>query len=84
MWLVSDWLEGRRRARRAAAFRDGFDWAAGCLLRGEETPETIEAYTFGGASFGERPWFDRGADEACRRFSKLVPEPPFSVGDDFG
>ena len=54
-----------RAKRKAQAWRDGYDWAAGALLRKEETPASIEAY----ACDTDRNEFDRGAYAAC---DKLV------------
>ena len=44
-------------------FIDGYDWAAGVLLRGEETPKSISNYT----NSHRRTAFDDGADAAVRK-----------------
>lgn len=44
-------------------FIDGYDWAAGVLLREEETPKSVSNYT----NSHRRTAFDDGADAAVRK-----------------
>lgn len=60
-------IESYKAKQKAEQERKGYDWAAGALLRGEETPMSIDAYTNG----NDRTAFDFGADEACRKLISL-------------
>lgn len=51
---LRQWRERRQAAQRTADFNRGFDYAAGALLRGEETPQSLEAKVW------EVESFDRG------------------------
>lgn len=47
--------------RRLKAYREGYNYAAGALLRYEETPASLQAYTYGSSDV-----FDKGINAACR------------------
>jgi hypothetical protein len=55
------WRKGRRLAREAQLERNGFDYAAGALLRKEETPISLEAQWWHNTNSGA---FDRGVMRA--------------------
>jgi len=42
--LIAQWLERRKRKRDKEAFQNGYDYAAGKLLRMETTPEELEMF----------------------------------------
>lgn len=65
--MISDYLTRKRAERHAREYRRGYDWAAGALLAGEETPDTLECYLIG----TDYDAFDRGANSAIRDFDKL-------------
>lgn len=60
---LTNWLNRRKGTAKSAVFDRGFDYAAGALLRGEESPASLEA----------KPWpddvtdFDRGMLAAIDR-----------------
>lgn len=43
---VKSWTIHRHKTREEKEFVKGYDWAAGVLLRGEETPMSIESYMY--------------------------------------
>lgn len=62
MFKLLDRLFETAATRHDRHWRDGYDWAAGKLLRGDATPQEINARTFG----SENP-FDRGAQAALTK-----------------
>lgn len=64
------WLQGRREAMEKQDWRNGYDWAAGCILRGEETPDSIVEIT----DFEYGHSFDRGARSAAKKLQALATE----------
>lgn len=64
------WLQGRRMAMDDQDWRNGYDWAAGAILRGEETAETVIQKT----EFDCTHPFDRGARSAAYRVQQLLKE----------
>lgn len=63
------WFHDREMSYRARAYNQGYDWAAGSLLRGQETPFSIQA-RMESEVFPKSVWassFDRGACAACNR-----------------
>ncbi|MCK5608216.1 hypothetical protein KAR91_40415 [Candidatus Pacearchaeota archaeon] len=60
-------LKKHREKKKQEARINGYNWAAGALLRGEETPMSIDAYTSG----NDRTEFDFGAEEACNKLINL-------------
>lgn len=62
MMGLLDFLHQRRIRQANAAWLLGYDWAAGQLLRGDATPQEINARTSG----IEDP-FDRGAQAALTK-----------------
>ena len=61
--LIQKYKQRKKEEQRI----NGYDWAAGALLRKEETPQSIDAYVYG----NDRTAFDFGAKEACDRLIKL-------------
>lgn len=62
MNILSKWLARRKRRAEEALFNQGFDWAAGQLLRDPiEGEQTIEAHTDSAQTFGTFNKFDAGA-----------------------
>lgn len=60
--------EQRNRALKEKRYRAGYDWAAGLLLRGEQTPIYIEMMTDKRFAAGDgKEEFDRGAQDAAER-----------------
>ena len=67
MKLISEWFRQKREAKTARAYRDGYDWAAGRLLRHDRDSESIRN------SIGiTSDQFDRGALDACQIYDKLL------------
>jgi hypothetical protein len=44
--MLKQWLEKRRQTAYDRAYRSGYDWAAGSLLRGDHTPLGVEGVTY--------------------------------------
>ena len=61
------WLARKRKRKERIAWLAGYDWATGALLRKEETPLSLDAYTCG----YPRTHFDHGVDAACAYLIKL-------------
>jgi len=57
----------RKQQKINNEWKDGYDWAVGSLLRGEETPLSIEAYSYG----METDSFDKGASAGINRLINL-------------
>lgn len=57
------WKERRQEAR----YKEGYDFAAGALLRGEETPLTLQAYLTEAQAFNTTTPFDTGIEDAMLR-----------------
>jgi len=57
--MFTNFFERRRERRDQERWNDGFDWAAGALLRREETPASLSRHV----DFLQHP-FDRGARAA--------------------
>lgn len=72
--MIKQWLERRRKARRLAEFRKGFEYAAGRLLEGTDPElvtcdlEVLSPYACTG--------FDDGAAAAIVRWSEQFTEWP--------
>lgn len=79
MTLLATW----KNRKRESEFSAGYDWAAGSLLRGEQTPYSIESI----CTFQSTHYFDRGAlvalDHLIRRAAivddRVVPHPTTSA-----
>lgn len=54
----------RKQAREF--YTDGYDWAAGAILRGDLTEEQVDTYIYP----GNGP-FDQGAVDAMRRLTEI-------------
>ncbi|RLB78951.1 MAG: hypothetical protein DRH06_00235 [Deltaproteobacteria bacterium] len=65
-WL-SKKIDEIKEEARFRAWNRGFDWAAGALLRDEETPMSIDSY----ASGNDKDRFDMGAYAACKQLIEL-------------
>lgn len=63
---LKTWLEAHRKRVRNNAYLRGYNWAAGALLRGDETPASVDIHTYGCSD----P-FDRGANDATARLIAL-------------
>ena len=65
---LNSWLEKRYRAKIDQHYKNGYDWAAGALLRKDKTPMEIESMIDGPEmdiprnAFGDA--FDNGASDA--------------------
>ena len=71
-WIckVMAWAQARRMSALTLAFNQGYDWAAGALLRGQETPASLAVHIDSSYEFPQSPHarsFDRGAVAACNR-----------------
>jgi hypothetical protein len=62
------WRAKRREQRELVLENAGYDYAAGALLRGEETPISLEAQWWRNPYFGA---FDRGIMRATYRLIDL-------------
>jgi len=62
--LLREYFENRKKNNDKRSFIVGFDYAAGTLLRGEETPISLESYS--------SDCFE--ADSSSRMFDKGVAE----------
>ena len=62
-----NFIRKHKLKKKQEARINGYNWAAGALLRGEETPMSIDAYTSG----NDRTSFDFGAEDACSRLINL-------------
>lgn len=70
---IGNWFEQRRMKAIAAQKTRGYDYAAGCLLRGGK-PSELERYYGTSETFGEGEFekaFDRGMIEATNRAVEL-------------
>ena len=70
--LLRKYFEDRKNNSNKRSFIVGFDYAAGVLLRGEETPMSLESYN--SDCFEENSssrMFDRGVAEATDRLCSL-------------
>ena len=65
--FISNYLEQRKQRIYTSDYIRGFNWAAGQLLRQEETPESIEASLWR----LNHDAFDIGILDATRAFTKL-------------
>lgn len=68
-----NWLNLRRAEKQLAAFRAGYAWAAGVVLRGEESPLEVEAQIASATYFGAYTPFDKGAEQALERLRHFNP-----------
>lgn len=64
---VNNWLDTRREKARVKKWKEGYDYAAGALLRGEKNKLITDIEC--GMTF-DPDSFDRGAIEAVRDWSK--------------
>lgn len=66
--MIFKWLAGRREMKDAESFNNGFDWAAGELLRGKDK-EVLRHFVFDKAelSGGHHP-FDMGCYAAIDKW----------------
>jgi hypothetical protein len=73
--LFIQWLDRKRAERSQRRFRDGFDYAAGALLRGSMIvgDGTIQELENSVAAFDHNE-FDDGAALAMRQWRKLLGE----------
>ncbi|RLB94673.1 MAG: hypothetical protein DRH26_00530 [Deltaproteobacteria bacterium] len=62
------WFAKRKEKKKFQTWTKGYDWAAGALLRGDETPVSIEAYT----NCCDRDSFDLGAEAATKDLLSLI------------
>ncbi len=60
-------LKNYQDKKKDEARINGYNWAAGSLLRGVETPASIDAYVSG----NDRTAFDIGAEDACKKLIGL-------------
>lgn len=58
--LIGKWFAVKREERRVRRFNDGFDYAAGALLRGDKSPFDLDAEIW----IFERDEFDKGMEAA--------------------
>ena len=54
------WIERGKKRREKAQRDQGYDYAAGALLKGTETPESLDAYSFSSPYTA----FDKGVRDA--------------------
>ncbi len=64
---LGKWVGYNKEVKKQKELRRGFDWAAGVLLKEEETPISIESY----CNSIDRGFFDMGAEEAVNLLIKL-------------
>ena len=62
-----DFYKRYKERKRKEARIAGYNWAAGALLRGEETPLSIDANIFQ----NNYTVFDQGVNDACRELIRL-------------
>jgi len=65
--MIPKWLKDYIKKNKETAWKEGYNWAAGALLRGEETPISIEAYTYN----NNKEAFDFGSEEAVNKLIEL-------------
>ena len=58
--FIKKWLKKRKEKAERKEYKRGYDYAAGALLRGEETPLSIEAHYFR----DDWTFFEDGANDA--------------------
>lgn len=70
---IRNWYREQIAVRKAANYRRGYDYAAGALVRGEETPASLSAKIW----HDDRDEFDRGMMDAAREmvFRGLAEDP---------
>lgn len=76
--MFKNWFDKHKRQRRQIRHRQGFDYAAGELLR-NPTPQTIatlENHIDSARTFGEHDEFDIGIQDALNKFALLSPSLP--------
>lgn len=64
--LLKQWLRDRKARQREESYSRGYNFAAGALLRGEETPASLEAQIWPDHDNGPLDAFDRGVMDAVR------------------
>ena len=74
---MKQWFRNMAEEAKERAYLDGYDWAAGRLLRGEVSIEQIELRAVG----AESDPFDRGATAAALAWSaaSFVKEAPHEL-----
>lgn len=78
MWgKIKQWLAAMKESARQQEYARGFNWAAGELLRGRETPESLEHYIQG----PDKNRFDYGALDAIQRMAWLKGDALFYPPD---
>ncbi len=76
--MFKSWFDRHKRQRRQIRHRQGFDYAAGELLR-NPTPQTVdmlENHISSAKHFDEHDEFDEGIEEALNKFAELSPSIP--------
>lgn len=63
------WVNKLKARRKYRQYRDGYEFAAGALVYGDETPKTLSRYLLEAKAFGTISYFDRGVEDAM---SKLI------------
>lgn len=65
--LIGNW----RKLHSEKRYREGYDYAAGALLRGEETAKTLSNYLLEAHAFNQHNIFDRGVEDAMLKLIRL-------------
>lgn len=68
--MIRAWLKARRDFKDRLRFREGWDWAAGDLLRGKH-PTKVEAWSDYGICFDGPNQWDKGIAAACAEWRDL-------------
>lgn len=68
--MIREYLENRRRRKAHDAYDNGWDWAAGQLLRGIDVEAYIEHFGFREGTLERR--FDRGAADAVAAWRRRL------------
>lgn len=77
---MKDWLKKRRERLEREAYNNGYDWAAGVLLRGDMSSDEVDGHIFYCSPISSTVTstaFDRGASDALSKLVSLkaVEEP---------
>ena len=83
MWpfkMIKHWWICRKEAKLFERYKEGFDWAAGCILREEMTIEEVESFIY--FEFPVLPneyddEFDKGAKEAIQTIMQMKSHKKF-------
>lgn len=73
--MFKSWFDKHRKQRRQIRYRQGFDYAAGKLLRNPTSQTTVELenHIDSARTFGEFDEFDEGINDALNKFALISP-----------